>query len=874
MKKEIAEKLKNWGQAFVESYHIIGSRNYMLSLLVGIAIYLTIQKKADAILYGIGNFIFTNPLNSIQLVAIAAAILLIFTACLFKKEDTLYALALYVGVPISIWFALQQGFFGNSNHKETLIFYEIAILSFLTLLSILIKQYIKKQEINLPEGIGLVPDEPLIGNEGDEDDWTGLKSMGEFYTKRILETLYPSGKPMNSPSFVFGVEGDWGSGKTSLLNIINKELEKSDVIRVWYNPWMSSRKESLMQDFFNTLADKLPGISLKRDLHRYGKALTNMETKGILNTLDALLSSPQNLREQFIAIEQEIKRLNIKMVVFIDDLDRMDAEEILAVFKLIRNVANFRNMAYLIAYDKRYIITLLDNHFNSTKQSEETIETMGSQYLAKIVQTLFIVPHNTLLIRILIDKLTKRGLTITDDIINNFNDNTEYQLSNNPRKVIRIYNQTILQKAKFPSSLKPNQGIEMLMISFIHLYVPWLYNIILEETKLWRKKKFYEQQFSNLFKGNREDFNSEIMEKIKKFPNYVDFWNAFSSSSAKGNKFDYYDSIDIYLYLVNGDIIVRVYANLTTLNDIRDRYEERKNNDDEKGLLFYLTQNKNSITKTNFEEYIEFILKLLNKANDPWDIDRAIEFFNNSSIDNKEWIPIFLEKMKRFQESNRNLYNTILYELIAYYHRLSTENIGIKELILKSAEDNLEEAISKKIDYITIEYAYTACWQERKADNRVILSQKANDYFKDYITENPKDFLENIFRHFPMLKPETKATLFPFMYQTFKDKSAFNLFLKNSYYRRRAKKLTPIAQTMLLLAYSYIDVFDPNERFGFDIKPKHTIIFYDERKNLRTEPFTNDEIIKRLIEETGINKRTPRKNSNPKGEETQPKAEE
>jgi len=872
MKKEIKIKLENWRQAFVESYHIIGSRNYMLSLLVGTATYLTIQKKVDAILYGIGNFIFTNPLNSMQLAAIATAILLVFTACLFKKGDKLYAIVLYVGIPISIWFALQQGFIGNSNYLGTVIFWEIVLLSLGTLLSILIKQYIKKHEANLPQGIGLVPDEPLTGDEEDEDDWTGLKSMGEFYTKRILETLYPSGKPMNSPSFVFGVEGDWGSGKTSLLNIINKELEKSDVIRLWYNPWMSESKESLMQDFFNTLADKLPGMSLKRDLHRYGKALTNLETKGVLNSLDALLFSPQNLQKQRDDINDEIKRLNIKMVVFIDDLDRMDAEEILAIFKLIRNVANFRNMVYLVAYDKNYIITLLDNHFNSTKQNEETIETMGSQYLAKIVQTLFIVPHNTQLIRILIDKLTKRGLTITDDIINNFNDNTEYQISNNPRKVIRIYNQTILQKAKFPSSLKPNQGIEILMISFIHLYVPSLYNIILEQTKLWGKKKFYEQQFSNIFKGNREDFNSEIMEKIKKFPSYVDFWNAFSSSSAKENKFDYYDWIDIYLYLVNGDIIVRVYANLTTINDIRDRYEERKNNDDEKGLLFFLTEGNVSIDKGNYEEYIVFILKLLNKANDPWDINRAIEFFNNSSIDNKEWIPIFLEKMKHFQESDRNLYNTILYELIAYYHRLSTENI--KELILKSAEDNLQEAISKKIDYITIEYAYTTCWQERKADNRVILSKKANDYFKDYITEDPKDFLENIFRHFPMLKPETKATLFPFMYQTFKDKSAFNLFLKNSYNRRRAKKLTPIAQTMLLLAYSYIDVFDPNERFGFDIKPKHTIIFYDERKNLRTEPFTNNEIIKRLIEETGINKRTPRKNSNPKGEEKKPKTEE
>ncbi len=875
MKKEIAEKLRNWGQAFVESYHIIGSRNYMLSLLVGTTIYLIIQIKVDPILYGIGDFIFTVPLNNLQVAATFTTILILFMAYSCKKVDKLYAIALYVGIPISIWFALQQGFFGNSNYLGTVIFWEIALLSLLTLLSIPIKQYIKKQEANLPEGIGLVPDEPLTGDEEDEDDWTGLKSIGEFYTKRILETLYPSVNPMDSPSFVFGVEGNWGSGKTSLLNIIDKKLKESNVVRVRYNPWMSSSKESLMQDFFNTLADKLPGMSLKRDLHRYEKALTNLNTKGVLNSLDALLFSPQNLQKQRDDISDEIKRSKIKMVVFIDDLDRMDAEEILAIFKLIRNVASFRNMVYLVAYDKGYVTAQLDYHFNELKITTPYKETLGSQYVAKIIQTLFDVPHNARLIRILIEKLDKNGIIISGNNFSNLSDDSEYKLSSTPRKVKRVYNQTMLQKAKFPGSLKPNQGIEMLMISFIHLYVPNLFNLILEETKLWEKPKFYEQQYPDLFKDNPQKFDSKIREKIKDLPNYVDFWNAFSSSSDKENKYDYYNRIDIYLYLNNGDIIAKVYADLTNLDDIRGKYEKRNSKNDEKGLLFFLTESNVSIDKENYEEYIDFIMSLLIKANDPWDTARIFDFLSDSSIEEAEWVSCFLDKMRGMQESNWDLYCTIHYDLVAHFHRQPKGDKKTKEILLTSAENNLQKAIKDKKAYLTIEYTYATCWQERKEDSIVILSQNANRYFKNYITENPKDFLENIFRHFPMLKPETKATLFPFMYQTFNDKSAFNLFLKSSYKQRKKKELTPLAQTMLLLAYCYIEVFDPNERFGFDIKPEHTNIFYDEKDILRAEPLTNDDVIKRLIKESGITKSTPRKNnSNPKGEEKKPKTEE
>nr|WP_321376528.1 P-loop NTPase fold protein [uncultured Bacteroides sp.] len=62
-------------------------------------------------------------------------------------------------------------------------------------------------------------------------------------------------------------------------------------------------------------------------------------------------------------LRTEMSRLERKVVVFVDDIDRLNKDEILQVFKLVRNTSNFPNMYFILAYDRQYIIHSLGKQF-------------------------------------------------------------------------------------------------------------------------------------------------------------------------------------------------------------------------------------------------------------------------------------------------------------------------------------------------------------------------------------------------------------------------------------------------------------------------------------------------------------------------------
>lgn len=71
-------------------------------------------------------------------------------------------------------------------------------------------------------------------------------------------------------SFAIGISGSWGSGKTSLINLIESELSDSkshrlnvpEVLR--FNPWRFNSQEQLLTEFFNALSSKLTGSSFNQ----------------------------------------------------------------------------------------------------------------------------------------------------------------------------------------------------------------------------------------------------------------------------------------------------------------------------------------------------------------------------------------------------------------------------------------------------------------------------------------------------------------------------------------------------------------------------------------------------------------------------------
>lgn len=189
---------------------------------------------------------------------------------------------------------------------------------------------------------------------------------------------------VTNESFTIGIVGEWGQGKTTFIKTFSENVElnyKNDFVQFEFNPWMYAKKDELTTQFLDEFATFLSQYhsGASKAVKNYSKhilSLTGKGIEGVVNTFTSLMESESPILEQIEEINTIIDQTNKKVIVYIDDLDRLNNEEILMVFKLIRNVANFKNTFFVLGYDKEVI----------TKVLSETLKSKFEIYSEKIVQ--------------------------------------------------------------------------------------------------------------------------------------------------------------------------------------------------------------------------------------------------------------------------------------------------------------------------------------------------------------------------------------------------------------------------------------------------------------------------------------------------------
>lgn len=86
------------------------------------------------------------------------------------------------------------------------------------------------------------PDLPIMKSS---EDKLNRESFAKSLANVILQSAFPT-------SFTVGLYGAWGSGKTSLLNMVIEQIERSstDVVILRFNPWLCSDPKQLVIQFF------------------------------------------------------------------------------------------------------------------------------------------------------------------------------------------------------------------------------------------------------------------------------------------------------------------------------------------------------------------------------------------------------------------------------------------------------------------------------------------------------------------------------------------------------------------------------------------------------------------------------------------------
>jgi len=243
-------------------------------------------------------------------------------------------------------------------------------------------------------------DEPIRGDET-SPDLLRREPFAKSAAQAVLDLPLESG-------FVLSIEGPWGYGKTSVLNLIERQLlarAGPKPILCTFNPWMIGDADSLAQSFLVQLASSLGMTDSAEAAGKAAKELLSYSTlftalkfipgaepwativKDVFdaagNATDKISRLKKlNTEQRRDGVVDALKRLGRRIVVFIDDLDRLPPREVFEMIRLIKAVGDFPCVAYVLCFDPSYIEGVLE---------AQQLPNAAS-YLDKVVQARLSLP--------------------------------------------------------------------------------------------------------------------------------------------------------------------------------------------------------------------------------------------------------------------------------------------------------------------------------------------------------------------------------------------------------------------------------------------------------------------------------------------------
>lgn len=350
-------------------------------------------------------------------------------------------------------------------------------------------------------------DVPILSDKQD------LLGRGKF-----IEDLYKEITSLPfSDSFVFGLYGSWGEGKSSAVNLLKNKVEKNaDFLVVNYDPWHFKDEEAILNSFYNQIEYALSDIyifsGLKRTFVKYQKLISLGLSQAGFN-IDLLLSG-ESLEEIKQRIESYISRTEKNIIIFIDDVDRLQPEEALLIFKLVRLNAKFLNTIFLLSFDPVVVQNYLKDDLNA-----------DPAFLEKIVQKpvpLPVIEQKDVdrFLDVHIDNLFKE-MKMPQNTIEKFEKEFPYIYQTEIRKLFKTLRHAKRYLNGLRSTLPPIKAevhlYDFFILEVIRVFYPRVYNDI------WRNPWFYiplkwsdtTYYLSPLIYSDENEKHSKIREHIE-----------------------------------------------------------------------------------------------------------------------------------------------------------------------------------------------------------------------------------------------------------------------------------------------------------------------------------------------------------------------
>lgn len=278
------------------------------------------------------------------------------------------------------------------------LFYFSGIMLLIYVITILVRLYRYEENENSLVLSNTIPtlssDKPI--SSYDEDRFNRLD-----FAKRIADMIDNN---YSSDSITIGIYGEWGSGKSSVFNMVKNYLNEESIV-FEYKPWyFGTDNQDIIKNFLVQLSKEFKknlgfNNEIAKDIVSYASYLAAISfrppgavfsVKDFLDKID-MKGDSISLSDLRSKLENNLINSKQKVVVFIDDIDRLDVSEIQMVFKLVRLVADFPNITYLLALDEKNVSIALGGIYTN---EQDECESIGRKYLEKFIQIPLYLPKH------------------------------------------------------------------------------------------------------------------------------------------------------------------------------------------------------------------------------------------------------------------------------------------------------------------------------------------------------------------------------------------------------------------------------------------------------------------------------------------------
>lgn len=417
MEKNKVNSIKNY---FEIIKYLINPTNYFRELNKKINFYITVFFSAlilfiyyifqDKLVNFLNNSYLQYILTSLNKVPIVLYIIIFFLLIVFMLKNFLFSKKINIYDIAIEKFSIFLMITYISMYFETIfnVYYHINIinimLSMITLFVIYIIRFSSYNFLNRVKSSNEITLTDILSNNFNSYDLEYLKIYDSdkidddlFRREQIIDNLYFSTIRTieNNKSYSIGVVGEWGSGKSSVIELSKKKIQKNEfkgkfIIIDDFDPWPIKSQDSLILAMYNTIIENLGKNIGYFKRKKVQNALISITTnipyigKGIGSFFENRIDDYTEYKEIKADLEEKLEKFDKRLIFIIDNLDRMNSENVLFLLTLIGTLFKLPNITYIVAYDKDRINTIFDS------------DKIDSKYIEKLVNKEIAIPkiHN------------------------------------------------------------------------------------------------------------------------------------------------------------------------------------------------------------------------------------------------------------------------------------------------------------------------------------------------------------------------------------------------------------------------------------------------------------------------------------------------